>query len=588
MERNSRIAEVLLALLAVLIVFFGSTNALVQFVSSWFCSPAPAPLTPIAGLDGIFTGNVGDWTVTGNCEVAVTQSRVVLFALVVVLVSVTAWAWLQWQRWKQSTKYFVQDMRRRSGFAQHSEVVSTFGSRATLKRAARLRPTLTNPTLEQVGLRLGEARRQDVWVTIEDSVALLGSPRSGKGLYFLVGMILDYPGPVITTSTRADNLSLTLAGREHLGDVSVFDPQGLAGISRAVKWSPIAGCEDPLRATQRASAIVAGTKLGSSSSNQEWAERSAMILARLLHAAALGSRDAGVLSLWGSNPHLAREAVDILRSHPKAAPGWGEDIDAIINGSPELLSSSWFGVSGATAPLMIPTVREAMMPTSGEAFDVDRFLSGRNTLYLIGTGSGAGAAGGFLGALMDDITEHARRRALRMPGSRLDPPLGLILDEIANIFTWPALPQLMADGGGAGIQPVVVLQALSQAETVWSRAEARTIWNAATVKLILGGAGDSDFLDDVVKLIGTRDVTRKSRSWSDSGKSTSEQSHTEPVISIDELRRIPESLSLMLSRTRRPVFLQSEKWTQRRDAAEISASRARVENQQRFGREGKA
>ncbi|MFP3589782.1 TraM recognition domain-containing protein, partial [Paraburkholderia sp. SIMBA_055] len=83
----------------------------------------------------------------------------------------------------------------------------------------------------------------------------------------------------------------------------------------------------------------------------------------------------------------------------------------------------------------------------------------------------------------DDIVEQARRRALSLPGSRLDPPLGLILDEIANIFSWPSLPTIMADGGGIGISPLVVLQARTQAETAWSRAEMDSVFSAATAKM---------------------------------------------------------------------------------------------------------
>ena len=48
----------------------------------------------------------------------------------------------------------------------------------------------------------------------------------------------------------------------------------------------------------------------------------------------------------------------------------------------------------------------------------------------------------------------------------------------------------MADGGGRGICTFVVLQALSQAETAWSRAEADTIWAAATAKVAYGGTLD--------------------------------------------------------------------------------------------------
>ena len=123
---------------------------------------------------------------------------------------------------------------------------------------------------------------------------------------------------------------------------------------------------------------------------------------------------------WGANPRLARSAVDILRRD--GAPGWAEDLDAVINGDPQLLSSIWFGVSGTTAPLRIPAVRDSMSPGPGENFDMDAFLRERNSLYLIGTGTGAGAAGGFLGGLMDSITEHARRTAQRSATQTHAPP----------------------------------------------------------------------------------------------------------------------------------------------------------------------
>ena len=61
-------------------------------------------------------------------------------------------------------------------------------------------------------------------------MVLLGPPRSGKGLHFAIPMILDAPGAVITTSTRPDNLAVTLTARADRGPVAVFDPQHLAAI----------------------------------------------------------------------------------------------------------------------------------------------------------------------------------------------------------------------------------------------------------------------------------------------------------------------------------------------------------------------
>ena len=216
-------------------------------------------------------------------------------------------------------------------------------------------------------------------------------------------------------------------------------------------------------------------------------------------------------------------------------------------------------------------------------FDPREFLDGANTLYLIGSSSGASAMGGWLGAVLDDIVEVARTRALASPGSRLAHPLGLILDEIVNMFRWGNLPRIMADGGGRGICTFVVLQALSQAETSWSRAEADTIWAAATAKVLLGGASHVDHLRDVETLLGTRDTRRTQKSWStrEAGHHTSEQHERRPLMSVDEIRRMPPTLGLLAYRNRRGVLLDLAGWDERRDARTIAVGKRDTEREQR-------
>jgi type IV secretory pathway TraG/TraD family ATPase VirD4 len=218
-----------------------------------------------------------------------------------------------------------------------------------------------------------------------------------------------------------------------------------------------------------------------------------------------------------------------------------------------------------------------------QIFDPREFLDAANTLYLIGSASGASAMGGFLGAMLDDIVEVARTRALASPGSRLAHPLGLILDEIVNMFRWGNLPRIMADGGGRGICTFVVLQALSQAETSWSRAEADTIWAAATAKVLLGGASHVDHLRDVEALLGNRRTRSTQRSWSsrEAGHSTSEHHERLPLMSVDEIRRMPQNVGLLAYRNRRGVLLDLSGWDERRDARAIQSGKRDIETEQR-------
>lgn len=502
-------------------------------------------------------------------------------AVLLILVALAVWGGIAWVRYQQSDARFIAELRRRPGFATASEVRRHLSASAVLRRAAILRPGRRDSVPGDVGWRVGRSRGMDVYVSIEDSVALEGPPRSGKGYRILISAILDWAGPLITTSTTNDNLTATLQIRRRRGDVFVFDPQQLSGIRDTVRIDPIAGCEDPLVAVQRGTAIVTGTALGASSTNQEWAAASATVLSRLLHAAAVGGRNADELYEWGSTPALARSAVEILRTD--GAPGWGDGLEAVLVGDEKLLSSTWFGVQAAVAPLAIPQIREALQPLPGSPrFEPEEFLAGQNTLYLLGSGSGAGAMGGFLSAILDDVVEVARRKALASPGARLGEPLGLILDEIANMFRWAALPRVMADGGGRGICTFVVLQALSQAETAWSRAEADTIWGASTAKVLLGGASNVAHLRDVEALLGFRERRRTQRAWNSdrAGVHTSELHDRVPLMTADEIRRFPPELGLLTYRSRRGVLLDLAAWVERRDAATISAAKRGTETEQ--------
>lgn len=570
---------VLIAAAVVLSLAFGGIAHLITLIA---CGAAPTPANLFSGLWMAVTGDAAAYTVPAGCDLPALAIRIADITAIVVFAGLGIWVGIAVRRYRQSDRAFLADLRVRPGFASSSEIREHLSAAAVLRRAKQLRPDLDRPAATDVGWRVGRSRGRDVYVSIEDSVALEGPPRSGKGYRVLISAILDWSGPLVTTSTTNDNLTATMRMRQGRGSVHVFDPQGLSGTRNPLRINPIAGCQDPLIAMQRGNAIITGTALGASNTNGEWAQAAGVILGRLLHAAAVGNQSINEIYNWGTSPALARDAIDILRAH--GAPGWGDNLEATITGDQKLVSSIWFGVQGAVAPLAVPQIRDALLPRSGDpVFDPRQFLDGPNTLYLIGSSSGASAMGGWLGAVLDDIVEVARTRALASPGSRLQHPLGLILDEIANMFRWGNLPRIMADGGGRGICTFVVLQALSQAETAWSRAEADTIWAAATAKVLLGGASHVDHLRDIESLLGSRDTHRTQRSWSthDAGHSTSEQHERRPLMSVDEIRRMPQTLGLLAYRNRRGVLLDLAGWDERRDARSIQTGKRDTEREQR-------
>lgn len=447
------------------------------------------------------------------------------------------------------------------------------------RRLAMLRPAAGRPlAASELGVRLGHAPlRVECWASVEDSVVVVGPPRSGKGLHVVVPSILDAPGAVVTTSTRPDNLAATIIHRSVRGPVAIFDPQGLAaGVDAALRWSPIRGCESPQTAMSRARALCGEPSRGVDNATF-WSQQAYTVVRCLLHAAALDRREPVDLVRWSLSPLTAEDAVDILRSHPGAAPAWSTALEAIVGADPRQRDSTWAMVSNAFAALADPRVLASVSPRPFESFDPASFLRQSGTLYLLGTASGAAATASLVTAFLDDIVETARQLAARSAQARLEPPLSIVLDEAAN-FPLPALTSLMSEGGGSGISTTVVLQSLAQARARWGSNEAAAIWDAAIVKIVLGGSANADDLRSLSALLGTRQEKSVSRSWSGSGgRSTSISTREVPVYDTSALRTLPFGRAVLLYRSIPPIDLSLRPWPRRRDGRLLQSQRAAVE-----------
>ena len=461
--------------------------------------------------------------------------------------------------------------------AGRAEIRRAAGERALVRRAGALRPSLAKPTARHLGHRLGRARGVVCWASAEDSVVILGPPRSGKGLHLVIPLILDAPGAVITTSTRPDNLTATLTARRSRGAVAVFDPQGLAsGVAKGVRWSPMRGCVNPQTALIRAKALTAGTAHGTSDSNF-WQSSAEQAVRCLLHAGALAGASAEDLYRWSLSSVLASEAVGPLTDDSRAAAGWAQALEAILGADARQRDSVWAMVTIAFSALADPDVLQALSPQPGHEFDPETFLRSDGTLYLLGTSSGASSTSGLVTAFIEDVVEVARRLAAGSPAARLDPPLTLVLDEAAN-YRMPSLGSLMSEGGGTGISTVVVLQSLAQARAVWGEHEGAALWDSAIVKVVLGGGSNARDLDDLSRLIGTRQQRRSSESVGPDGRRSRTTSlHDTPILELGELRQLPFGTALLLLRAARPILLSLQPWTARRDADTLRAQQHELE-----------
>ncbi|MDN6301451.1 MAG: TraM recognition domain-containing protein [Brachybacterium sp.] len=475
-------------------------------------------------------------------------------------------------------------LRRKEVVAGPAEVARELGAKNAIARGKKVRAEHAAVVRKKfkpgdAAFELGTSHGVTAYVSMEDAVLLIGPPRMGKGFGYVISDIVSAPGPVVTTSTRGDNMSATILARSKKGPVWVFDPEGVTGRESTLRWSPILGCEDGDVAKERADRLIEGTGLGAGDggNNQEFATKAVQILQALLHAAAIGDVGLDELYLWTKSPEAAKDAVQVLRDF-KSSLKWDRGLEATLNQPADQLAHEWFGVASSLGPVDVPGVRELFdARNEAESFDIDRFLDENGTLYLISPLQPAGRKSAGLGVMMamllDSIADAAHRKAMQAESERLDPPLKMELDEIAQIFPWPAMPSWMAAGSGEGIQVVAVIQSRAQLRAGWGADGAETVWEAATRKIILGGGAIRGDLEEISALVGERLDRYVTENWGGERETGFGEGRDKIAgISPDEIRRLPENTVLVIAGRARAIYVDLVPWIKRPFAGEIKES----------------
>ena len=197
----------------------------------------------------------------------------------------------------------------------------------------------------------------------------------------------------------------------------------------------------------------AATLVGRSSAPDPfWEDKTRAIVGYLLHAAALAGCDrstcsAGPCGLRSRRGATHSESVrsggaalgarspigDLLRPE---APGFD-----LVRGGSHVRSISGSGhLAGGVAG-------------GGQDVRPVRLLASDGCLYLLGT-AGDERTAALVAAFIEDIVGAARMVAAAMPNSRLDPPVGLVLDEAAN-YTLPLSRRFSWRGAEVGSRPLL-------------------------------------------------------------------------------------------------------------------------------------
>jgi type IV secretion system protein VirD4 len=353
-----------------------------------------------------------------------------------------------------------------------------------------------------------------VFAAPEDSIGIIGPPRSGKTSGVLIPAAITWPGSLISASTKTDVLRATRArrieaGLSRGGDVYVYapgDPDDQKDGVRTAHWSPLVGCADPAVCEQRASKII-GPKRRDQNEDDFFRQQAATVIRAYFHAAALAGLGMRRVKRWVDENDVS-EPMKILESFSARVPSadaYRSSLLSIEKQAPETKSSTFSTVNGKLGPLVNnPVVLENIDRSD---FDIDDFLSQGSTLYVVSPENVQEVVAPLIASLVETIVSRAYSLAARDLSGRLDPPLLLLLDEVGAIAPLPTLPQIMAQGASQGVLCVWAAQSFNQLKGKWGEDWANSILGASTHLLIFGGAiADSDLLEKISTAFGDVNV----------------------------------------------------------------------------------
>jgi type IV secretory pathway TraG/TraD family ATPase VirD4 len=425
------------------------------------------------------------------------------------------------------------------GFASAAELWSRWSRHAAISHGRRARPGLRlrhrlRSRTTDYAVRLGRGQWfRRLYSRMEDQVLLMAAQRTGKS-GIVADRILDHPGPVLATSTRADLFDITAGARALRGPVHVFNPQGVGGVPSSLAWDLLGPCKDMVMARRMASWL----KVPGIGGDLQWFQQKGDVaLMALLWAAAVAGRTILEVYEW-VQLHGHATCLQILAEHP----GSNRQMFAVCKRMFEENRTS--GSIRDTIDLtlswaLLPGLAEAVTPAPGEGFSAADFTTSCGTLYMIAAGDDDSPITPLFKALASWVHFEAGMAGSKGPHKRLDPPLLMALDEVTQVCPVD-LPVMLSDSAGKGVLIEAVCHSKSQLEQRWGKHGADTVWACCGTKVLLGAISDPDTLEAASKLCGS--VTADGK--------------TEPAVPPELLRMLPDWRALVIRMNLSPVVVK--------------------------------
>jgi len=416
-------------------------------------------------------------------------------------------------------------------------------------------------------LVLGRSRGALLAAEPRQSVIVIAPTQTWKTSGLAVPALLEWQGPAIALSLKSDLLGDTLARRQQLGDVWVYDPTGSTGVP-CCGWTPLNACESWRGAQRTASWLTtaAAPRRGSTLADGDfWYAAAAKLLAPLLFAAATSGRTMADVVRWVDTQEESEVRAALEESGNEAAM-----IAAAASFAREerQRSSIYTTTETILAAYADPGVLDSALVSELEP---DRLLDGgSHSAYFCAPLDEQRRLRPLFVTALEQIVARVYELA-NAKGGPIDPPLLIVMDEAANIAPLPDLDALASTGAGQGVQLLTIVQDLAQVREQWG-GRANTIVNNHRAKILGAGISDPDTLDYAARILGDEQVRQVSSTAGEEGRgSTTQSSVYRPIAPAHVLREGAPGTGVLIYGHLPPAHLHLRPWFRDRELRRLAA-----------------
>lgn len=402
----------------------------------------------------------------------------------------------------------------------------------------------------------------------EQSVIVMAPTRSYKTTGLAIPAILEWDGPVLATSVRNDLLHDTLAHRDRMGEVMVFDPAHVTGMART-RATPLWGATSWRGAKKVAKWLAGGGRVGSTGLQDAdfWFAAAEKLLAPLLFAAA-------------SNRKTIEAVVRWLDEGPEASEA--EVLGLLLGIDVEEATRAYLATQHREdrQRSSVYTTAEMVMAAFSDPFVLEEtaadyspaaLLDGRaNTLYLCSPQHEQERLRAVFSWIVEELLAVANETAAA--SGPLDPRLLLVLDEAANVAPLPKHDELATTAAGNGIQIVSIFHDLAQIKARHGQ-RALTIANNHRAVIVGSGISDPETLDYASRLIGAGAFEQRSRTAGERGRqSTTEGDAYRDLAPAHVLRQAQSGTAVLIYGDLPPAKIRLRPFFQEASLRKLSAA----------------